>query len=415
MYANLENLRLNDPEVYNAVLQETRREREKIVLIASENYASLAVLEAQGSVFSNKYAEGYPEKRYYAGCEFADKVESLSINRAKKLFNVDHVNVQPHSGTQANMGVYFSFLRPGDTILGMDLNHGGHLSHGSKINFSGMLYNNVFYGVDRETGFIDHSQLRDLATKHRPKMIIAGASAYSRLIDFKSFLEISKEVGAFLMADVAHIAGLIAAGLHPSPQPYADFITTSTHKTLRGPRGGMIMCKEQYTREIDKMIFPGIQGGPLVHVIAAKAVALKEALTVEFKEYQKRVLRNAKKLCDALLQRGYEILSRGTDNHLMLIDLRNKNITGKDAEELLYSVGIAVNKNSIPYDDMPPVITSGIRLGAPAVTTRGFTEEDMEEIADIIDYVLINRNKDKTLNESKQRVKKLCDKYPTYQ
>ncbi|MEK7735926.1 MAG: serine hydroxymethyltransferase, partial [Nitrospirota bacterium] len=382
---DFERLKLSDPDIYRAIQGEIEREKEKIVLIASENYASSAVLEAQGSVFTNKYAEGYPNKRYYGGCEYADIVENLAIERAKELFGAEHVNVQPHSGTQANMAVYFAFLKPGDTILGMNLSHGGHLSHGASVNFSGMLYKSISYGVNKETGYIDYDEVRRLAVKNKPKMILVGASAYSRTLDFKTFSEIAKEAGAYLTADIAHIAGLVAAGIHPSPVPYADFVTTTTHKTLRGPRGGMIMCRAEYAKAIDKMIFPGIQGGPLVHVIAAKAVAFKEALNDGFKEYQKKVIENAKKLADELIKRGFRIISGGTDNHLMLVDLANKGITGKKAEEALDKAGITVNKNSIPYDERPPAITSGMRLGTPCVTTRGMGEAEMTDIAEIID------------------------------
>ncbi|MEK7267425.1 MAG: serine hydroxymethyltransferase, partial [Nitrospirota bacterium] len=374
---DFERLKLSDPDIYRAIQGEIEREKQKIVLIASENYASSAVLEAQGSVFTNKYAEGYPNKRYYGGCEYADIVENLAIGRAKELFGAEHVNVQPHSGTQANMAVYFAFLKPGDTILGMNLSHGGHLSHGASVNFSGMLYKSISYGVNKETGYIDYDEVRRLAVKNKPKMILVGASAYSRTLDFKTFSEIAKEAGAYLTADIAHIAGLVAAGIHPSPVPYADFVTTTTHKTLRGPRGGMIMCRAEYAKGIDKMIFPGIQGGPLVHVIAAKAVAFKEALNDGFKEYQKKVIENAKKLADELIKRGFRIISGGTDNHLMLVDLANKGITGKKAEEALDEAGITVNKNSIPYDERPPAITSGMRLGTPCVTTRGMGEAEM--------------------------------------
>jgi glycine hydroxymethyltransferase len=412
---NFKNLNITDPQVYEAIEKETEREKDKIVLIASENYASPAVLEAQGSVFTNKYAEGYPHRRYYSGCEYADVVEELAIERAKQLFGAEHVNVQPHSGSQANMAVYFAFLKPGDTILGMNLSHGGHLSHGASVNFSGIFYKTVPYGVSKDTGYIDYDEVKNLAIKHKPKMILVGASAYSRTIDFEVFHEIAKEVGAYLMADIAHIAGIIAAGLHPSPIPYADFVTTTTHKTLRGPRGGMIMCKKEYAKAIDKMIFPGIQGGPLVHVIAAKAVAFKEALTPEFKEYQASVLRNAKRLADEMTKRGYSVVSGGTDNHLMLIDLRSKNITGKEAEEALDIAGISVNKNSIPFDERPPTITSGIRLGTPCVTTRGMGETEMTEIAEIIDGVLGNRHDESRLKEFRERVMNLCRKFPVYQ
>lgn len=408
-----ERLKDTDPEVYEAILKEEQREEENILLIASENYASEAVMEAQGSVFTNKYAEGYPGRRYYGGCEYADLVESLAIERAKALFGAEHVNVQPHSGTQANMAVYFAVLKPGDTVLGMSLSHGGHLSHGAPVNFSGLYYNAVTYGVNEE-GYIDYDQVRDLAKKHRPKLILTGASAYSRIIDFKAFAEIAREVGAYLLADIAHIAGLVAAGLHPSPVPYADFVTSTTHKTLRGPRGGIIMCKKEFAKIIDKMIFPGIQGGPLVHVIAAKAVAFKEALTEEFRRYQKQVVNNAKKLCESLLERGYRIISGGTDNHLMLVDLRSKNITGKEAEETLESAGITVNKNSIPFDEKPPTITSGIRLGTPCVTTRGMKEPEMEEIAEMIDDVISNPSSESIIQRVKEKVRGLCERFPIY-
>lgn len=409
-----EQLRRVDPEVYDAVQKERNKEREKIVLIASENYVSTAVLEAQGSIFTNKYAEGYPGRRYYGGCEYADEVENLAIKRAKELFGADHVNVQPHSGSQANMAVYFAFLKPGDRILGMSLNHGGHLSHGASVNFSGLLFKSITYGVNDKTGYIDYDELRKIAVEHKPRMIVAGASAYSRVLDFRAFSEIAREISAFFMADIAHIAGLVGAGIHPSPVPHADFVTTTTHKTLRGPRGGMIMCKAEYGKRIDKMIFPGIQGGPLVHVIAAKAVALKEALSDEFKTYQDRVVRNAKRLAQELIMRGFNLVSGGTDNHLMLVDLTNKNVTGKEAEEALDSAGITVNKNSIPYDSRPPAVTSGIRLGTPCVTTRGMGEEEMAEIADIISAVLENGGDPGRIRHLSVRVKDLCKRFPVY-
>jgi glycine hydroxymethyltransferase len=409
-----EHLKHSDPEVFDAVQKEIERERKNIVLIASENYADPSVLEVQGSVFTNKYAEGYPQKRYYGGCEYADVVENLAIERAKELFGAEHVNVQPHSGTQANMAVYFSVLKPGDTILGMNLSHGGHLSHGASINFSGTLYKTISYGVNKDTGYIDYNEVRRLALDHKPQMILVGASAYSRIIDFKRFSDIAKEVGAYLVADIAHIAGLVAAGLHPSPVSYADFVTTTTHKTLRGPRGGMIMCKAKYAKAIDKMVFPGIQGGPLVHVVAAKAVALKNALRQEFRDYQSKVIRNAKKLSDELRKRDFHIISGGTDNHMMLIDLTNKNITGKDAEEALDSARITVNKNVIPYDKNPATVTSGIRIGTPCVTTRGMGEIEMEEIADIMSSVLANNHDAKTTNILSKRVETLCDRFPLY-
>ncbi len=412
---NFEHLKATDREIYDAISKETEREQNKILLIASENYASEAVLEAQGSLFTNKYAEGYPNRRYYGGCEYADIVESLAIQRAKEIFGAEHVNVQPHSGSQANMAVYFSFLKHGDTILGMNLAHGGHLSHGASVNFTGMFYKSLSYGVDKVTGYINMDEIRELALKHKPKMIVVGASAYSRTIDFKSFSEIAKETGAYLMADIAHIAGLIASDEHPSPVPYADFVTSTTHKTLRGPRGGMIMCKAEYAKAIDKMIFPGIQGGPLVHVIAAKAVAFKEALTDEFRDYQRRVVKNAKKLAEGLINHGFKIISGGTDNHLMLVDLSNMNVTGKEAEEALDRAGITVNKNSIPYDDKPPAVTSGIRLGAPSVTTRGMGENEMDEIAGIISNVVRNIKNEELISDMNKRVELLCKKYPIYQ
>ncbi len=409
-----DSLKSVDPDIYNAILKETEREKEKIVLIASENYTSKAVLEAQGSVFTNKYAEGYPGKRYYGGCEYADEVENLAIQRAKEIFGAEHVNVQPHSGSQANMAVFFSVLKPGDTVLGMSLNHGGHLTHGAKVNFSGILYNAVTYGVNRE-GYIDYDEVREIAKKTRPKLIITGASAYSRIIDFKIFAEIAQEVGAYLLADIAHIAGLIAAGLHPSPVPYADFVTSTTHKTLRGPRGGLIMCKKDYAKSIDKMIFPGIQGGPLVHVIAAKAVAFKEAMSEEFRTYQAQVIKNAQKLSEELIKRGFDIISGGTDNHLMLVDLTKKNITGRDAENALDLCGVTVNKNAIPFDELPPTITSGIRLGTPCVTTRGMGEDEMVEIAEIIEEVVNNSKDAEELKRLKERALSLSRRFPIYQ
>lgn len=410
---NTENLKKTDLDIYEAIQKEIEREKSKIVLIASENYASQAVLEAQGSVLTNKYAEGYPGKRYYGGCEYADIAENLAIERAKKLFGAEHVNVQPHSGSQANMAVYFAFLKPGDTILGMNLSHGGHLTHGSKVNFSGIFFKTISYGVNKE-GFIDYEEVKKLALENKPKMIVVGASAYSRTLDFKKFSEIAKEANAYLMADIAHVAGLIAAGLHPSPVPYADFVTTTTHKTLRGPRGGMIMCKAEHAKAIDKTIFPGIQGGPLVHVIAAKAVAFKEALGDSFKEYQKNVIKNAKKLASELVQKGFNLVSGGTDNHLMLVDLTNKGITGKEAETALDAAGITVNKNTIPYDQRPPTIASGIRIGTPCVTTRGMGENEMAEIAAMIDEALKSRTDMDKLKNLRQKVDAICKKFPIY-
>lgn len=412
---NMMELKNTDPEVHEAILKEIERERSKLVLIASENYASRAVLEAQGSVFTNKYAEGYPDKRYYGGCEYADVVESLAIQRAKELFDAEHVNVQPHSGTQANMAVYLSILKPGDTILGMSLSHGGHLSHGAQVNFSGLLYKAFFYGVDRVSGLIDYDEVRRLARKHRPKLLIAGASSYSRIIDFKVLSEIAKEVDAYFLADIAHIAGLIVSGLHPSPLPYADFVTTTTHKTLRGPRGGMIMCKAEFARAIDRMVFPGIQGGPLMHVIAAKAVAFKEALSPEFRKYQIQVVKNAKELANALLDRGFKIVSGGTDTHLMLIDLSEKEITGRDAEIALDTAGITVNKNSIPYDERPPAITSGIRIGTPIVTSRNMKETEMVTIAGLISSVINDAENSEVISRARDEVKRLCEEFPVYE
>ncbi|MEW6585388.1 MAG: serine hydroxymethyltransferase [Nitrospirota bacterium] len=411
---NFEHLKLTDPEVYDAIKNEIRREQANIVLIASENYASKAILEVQGSVFTNKYAEGYPGKRYYGGCEYADLVENLAVDRAKRLFGAEHVNVQPHSGSQANMAVFFSVLKPGDTILSMSLSHGGHLSHGASVNFSGIFYKVVSYGVNRNSGYIDYDEVRRLAVESKPKIILVGASAYSRTIDFKIFSDIAKEIGAYLMADIAHIAGLVAAGLHPSPIPHADFVTTTTHKTLRGPRGGMVMCRAEFAKVIDKTIFPGIQGGPLVHVIAAKAVALKEALTQEFRDYQARITQNARKLAEELIKKGFRIISGGTDNHMMLVDLTNKGITGKDAEHALGKARITVNKNVIPYDERPPAVTSGIRLGTPCVTTRGMGEAEMIEIADIASSITENSKDEVAIASLSRRVDALCEKFPIY-
>jgi glycine hydroxymethyltransferase len=412
---SMNELKKSDPEVYEAVVNEVRREQDKIVLIASENYATKAVLEAQGSVLTNKYAEGYPGKRYYGGCEYADRVEILAIERAKELFGAEHVNVQPHSGTQANMAVYFSMLKPGDKILGMSLSHGGHLSHGAKVNFSGMLYKTISYGVDKKTGMINYDKVRSLAKKHKPKLILAGASAYSRIIDFEALSDIAGEVKAYLMADIAHISGLVASGDHPSPVPYADFVTSTTHKTLRGPRGGMIMCKAEYAKAIDKIVFPGMQGGPLVHVIAAKAVALKEALSQEFKQYQLQIVKNAKEMADALISRGINIVSGGTDTHLMLIDLTARKITGQEAESALDLAGITVNKNSIPHDTLPAAVTSGIRLGTPIVTTRKMKEPEMVMISDFIIKVLDNPTDTEVIGEVRKKVRSLCRKFPVYE
>jgi glycine hydroxymethyltransferase len=410
----MSELKETDPEVYNAIKGEDERELSKIVLIASENYVSQAVLEAQGSVFTNKYAEGYPNRRYYGGCEFADQVELLAIERAKALFGAEHVNVQPHSGSQANMAAYFSVLQPGDTILGMALPHGGHLTHGASVSFSGTLYKSFSYGVDKKTELLDYDEVERLAVEHKPKMIVAGYSAYSRILDFPRFRRIADKVGAYLMADIAHIAGLIAAGEHPSPVPYADFVTTTTHKTLRGPRGGMIMCMEKFAKAVDKAIFPGIQGGPLVHVIAAKAVSFKEALMPEFKDYQRQVVKNAKALARRLTADGFRIVSGTTENHLMLVDLTPKNITGKDAEIALDAAGITCNKNSIPYDQKPPVTTSGIRLGTPIVTTRGMREPEMKVVGDLICEALANTNAPDKLAALRERTKAFCNKFPMF-
>lgn len=409
------HLRLIDPEVAEAMEKELNRQRNKIELIASENFVSRAVMEAMGTVLTNKYAEGYPGKRYYGGCEYVDIVENIARDRVKEIFNAEHANVQPHSGAQANTAVYFAFLKPGDTVLGMNLAHGGHLTHGSPVNISGQYYNFVPYGVDETTHRIDYDVVRKLAEEHKPKMIVAGASAYPRLIDFPKLREIADSVGAYLMVDMAHIAGLVATGHHPSPVPFADFVTSTTHKTLRGPRGGLILTKEKYAKEIDKAIFPGIQGGPLMHVIAAKAVAFGEALRPEFSQYSQAVIDNAQTLANALMERGFNLVSGGTDNHLMLIDLRNIGLTGKEAEHLLDEVGITVNKNAIPFDPQSPFVTSGIRIGTPAVTTRGFDKEAMVEVADIINLTLRNGNDQPSLNEAMRRVRELCGKYPMYE
>jgi glycine hydroxymethyltransferase len=406
------NLSIKDSLVFEIMTRETERQEHNIELIASENFTSKAVMEAMGSPLTNKYAEGYPGRRYYGGCEIVDEVENLAIERLKELFQAEHANVQPHSGSQANMAVYFSVLKPGDTVLGMNLSHGGHLTHGSPVNFSGRLFNIVSYGVNPETETIDYKEVRRLALEHKPKMIVAGASAYSRVIDFQKFRDICDEVGAYFMVDMAHIAGLIAAGEHPSPVPYADFVTTTTHKTLRGPRGGAILCKEKYAKEVDKNIFPGMQGGPLMHVIAAKAVCFGEALTEEYKEYIKQVVINARVLGEELLKYDFKLISGGTDNHLLLLDLSNKNITGKDAEKLLDSVGITVNKNTIPFEKLSPFITSGIRIGTPAVTTRGFKEKEMKKIAYLINKVIANRDGD--LSGIKNEVRELCAEFPIY-
>jgi len=403
-----------DPEIAKALEDELDRQENKLNLIASENYTSKAVLEAQGSIMSNKYAEGYSGKRYYGGCEYVDVAEDLAIKRAKDLFGAEHVNVQPHSGSSANMGVYFAVLEPGDTIMGMDLSHGGHLTHGSPVNFCGKFYNIVSYGVNRETKTIDYDELMEMAKESNPKMIVAGASAYPREIDFAKFKEIADAVDAYLLADIAHIAGLIAAGIHQSPIPYADFVTSTTHKTLRGPRGGLIMCRAKYAKDINKTIFPGIQGGPSMHTIAAKAVSFKEALTPEFNKYQRQIVINAKTLANDLIEKGYDIVSDGTDNHLMLIDLTKLGITGKDAEAALGRAGIITNKNTIPFETRSPFITSGVRIGTPAITTRGMKEQQMHIIADYIDTVLKHSSGDDKLEEIKQKIKQLCSQFPVY-
>lgn len=402
-----------DPEVAQAIAQEEGRQRNKIELIASENFVSRAVMAAQGSVLTNKYAEGYPGKRYYGGCEYVDIVEDLARERIKKLFGAEHANVQPHSGAQANTAVYFAVLKPGDTVLGMNLSHGGHLTHGSPVNLSGLYFNFVAYGVEPDTEMIDYEKVRGLALENKPKLIVAGASAYPRIIDFQKLREIADEAGSLLMVDMAHIAGLVAAGIHPSPVPYAHFVTTTTHKTLRGPRGGLILCKKEYAQAIDKAIFPGIQGGPLMHVIAAKAVAFGEALQPEFTEYQKRIVDNAKVLAASLAERGFRLVSGGTDNHLMLIDVRTKGLTGKEAEHILDEVGITVNKNTIPYDPVSPFVTSGIRIGTPAVTSRGMNSQAMQRIAEAIDLAL-SKQDETNLAKAKDIVANLCQEFPLY-
>lgn len=402
-----------DPEIAKALEQERKRQNDKIELIASENFVSPAVMEAQGSVLTNKYAEGYPGKRYYGGCEYVDIAEELARVRAKQLFKADHVNVQPHSGANANTAVYLAVLKPGDTVLGMNLAHGGHLTHGSPVNISGLYYNFVAYGVDEKTHTIDYDMVRDQAKKHKPKLLVAGASAYPRVIDFKILKEIADEVGCLFMVDMAHIAGLVATGLHPSPVPYADFVTSTTHKTLRGPRGGLILCKEEYANAIDKAIFPGLQGGPLMHVIAAKAVSFKEALSPEFKDYQEQVLKNAKVLAESLKEKGINLVSGGTDNHLLLIDVRSRKLTGKEAESRLDEIGITVNKNAIPFDPESPLVTSGIRIGTPATTTRGFKEQEMTEIASLIDVTLSDAYEAEKENLL-AKVAEICSRYPIY-
>lgn len=413
--SQLERVKGQDNAVYEAIMAEKKRQQSNIELIASENFVTEAVMEAQGSVLTNKYAEGYPGKRYYGGCEHVDVVENIARDRLKEIFGAEHANVQPHSGAQANMAVYFTVLEQGDTVLGMNLSHGGHLTHGSPVNFSGVQYNFVEYGVSKEDEKIDYEDVRQKALEHKPKMIVAGASAYPREIDFAKFREIADEVGAYLFVDMAHIAGLVAVGEHPNPVPHAHFVTSTTHKTLRGPRGGLILCKEEFARKIDKSIFPGIQGGPLMHVIAAKAVAFGEAQKPEFKTYIQQVKKNAKTLGEALVAEGIDIVSGGTDNHLLLVNLRSLNITGKIAEHVLDEVGITVNKNTIPFDTESPFVTSGIRIGTPAVTSRGFEEEEMKEIASIMAMLLKNHEDENTKKEAQQRVAALTDKFPLYE
>lgn len=410
----MRHLKKSDPQIYKAIKEELSRQQNNLELIASENIVSQAVLEAQGSVLTNKYAEGYPAARWYGGCEYVDVAESLAIERAKKIFGAEHVNVQPHSGSQANMAVYLAALEYGDTVLAMDLACGGHLTHGMKINFSGKSYNFIGYKVDEKTEMLDYDEISKLAQLHKPKMIVAGASAYSRTIDFKKFREIADSVGALLFVDMAHIAGLVAAGLHPSPVPHAHFVTTTTHKTLRGPRAGMILCQAEFAKKIDSRIFPGIQGGPLMHIIAAKAVAFKEALTPAFKTYQKQIVKNAKVFASELSRIGFRIVAGGTDNHLFMVDLRSKNISGKDATHTLDEVRITVNKNLIPYDTQPPAVTSGIRIGTPAVTSRGMKEKEMKLIAQLIDRAIVNRDNKKELAAVKKSVETLTKKFPVY-
>lgn len=410
----MKHLAQQDEQVFQAIQKELGRQRTKIELIASENFVSEAVMEAQGSVLTNKYAEGYPNRRYYGGCEYVDIAEDLARDRAKQIFGAEHANVQPHSGAQANMAVYFTILEHGDTVLGMNLSHGGHLTHGSPVNFSGVLYNFVEYGVDEKTHLINYEDVLEKARLHKPKLIVVGASAYPREIDFKRFREIADEVGAYLMVDMAHIAGLVAAGIHPSPIPYADFVTTTTHKTLRGPRGGMILCKEEFAKKIDKSVFPGLQGGPLMHVIAAKAVAFGEVLKDSFKDYANQIVVNAKRLAEGLQKEGIDLVSGGTDNHLLLLDVRSLNLTGKVAEKVLDDIGITVNKNTIPYDPESPFVTSGIRVGTAAVTSRGFGLEEMDEIASIIAFALKNHEDEAKLSEAAARVEALTAKFTLY-
>lgn len=411
----MSKIQQQDQALFEAMQDELKRQRTKIELIASENFVSEAVMEAQGSVLTNKYAEGYPGRRYYGGCEHVDVAENLARDRAKQIFGAEHANVQPHSGAQANMAVYFTILEPGDTVLGMNLSHGGHLTHGSPVNFSGQLYNFVDYGVSEKDERIDYEDVRQKALEHKPKLIVAGASAYSRTLDFAKFREIADEVGAYLMVDMAHIAGLVATGAHPSPVPHAHFVTTTTHKTLRGPRGGLILCKEEFAKKIDKSIFPGIQGGPLMHVIAAKAVAFGEVLQPSFKEYSEQIIKNANAMAEAFKKEGVDVVSDGTDNHLVLVNLRSLNLTGKVAEKVLDDVGITVNKNTIPFDPESPFVTSGIRIGTPAVTTRGFKEAEMEEIASIIAFALKNHEDQAKLNEAAERVEAITSRFALYE
>jgi len=411
----MKKIAAQDQTVFEAMQAEKTRQQANIELIASENFVSEAVMEAQGSVLTNKYAEGYPGKRYYGGCEHVDVVENIARDRLKEIFGAEHANVQPHSGSQANMAVYMTVLEPGDTVLGMNLSHGGHLTHGSHVNFSGIQYNFVEYGVDEVTEMIDYSDVREKAMQHKPKMIVAGASAYSRTLNFEKFREIADEVGAYLMVDMAHIAGLVAAGEHPNPVPHAHFVTSTTHKTLRGPRGGLILTTEEFAKKVDKTIFPGIQGGPLMHVIASKAVAFGEAQQPEFKTYIQQVVKNAKVLADSFIQEGIDIVSGGTDNHLLLVNLRSLDLTGKVAEKVLDEIGITVNKNTIPFDQQSPFVTSGIRIGTPAVTSRGFKEPEMKEIASIMALVLKNHEDEEVLKEAAERVAALTSKFPLYQ
>jgi len=410
----MSSLKQTDPAVYRAIRYELERQTNQLELIASENIVSMAVLEAQGSIFTNKYAEGYPSKRYYGGCEYADEIESLAIARAKEIFGAEYANVQPHSGSQANMAVYFATLKPGEKVLGMDLAHGGHLTHGSSVNFSGQLYDFVSYGVKKETGQIDMEEVERIALAEKPKMIVAGASAYPRVIDFEGFRRIADKINAFFMVDMAHIAGLVAAGIHPSPVPHAHFVTTTTHKTMRGPRGGLILAKGEFDKRLNSKIFPGIQGGPLVHVIAAKAVSFKEAMTEEFKIYQAQVVKNARALAENLQKFGFQLVSGGTDNHLLLVDLNNKNITGKLAEEALESAGLTVNKNAIPFDTQSRFVTGGIRIGTPSVTTRGLKEPEMAKIASWINRAIVNLDRKEELAAIRLEVRMLCDEFPLY-